>query len=115
MPYDYGGMGRLPMDPRMLTVIERSPVMTAEQGPAFLQGWGGPSGYQLLSGLPMDQRLTYAAIEDGAVTPEEIEAMTGLSLAKVKSGIEGLGDRGFIPPDMLGSLLSWFEGWEWPW
>ena len=40
MPYDYGGMGRLPMDPRMLTVIERSPVVTAGQGPAFLQGWG---------------------------------------------------------------------------
>ena len=104
MPYDYGKMSRLPMDPRMLTEIERSPVMTAEQGPTFLQGWGGSSGYQSFSGLPLDQRLTYAALLDGAVTLEEVEVMTGLSPREVGSGLQGLENEGLISPDVVASL-----------
>lgn len=92
----YSDLRRLPIDPKMVKEIQSSPRMYAEQGGGFLESWGGPGMYQVLSRLPVEERLVYASIIDGATTPSEIEVMTGLTPQEVNKGIEGLQKRRMI-------------------
>jgi len=93
MPIDYGR--RLPLDPRMVQKIQRSPEMMAEQGD-FLSDWGGPAMYQLLAELPTNQRMTYLAVYQGLTTSEEISIATDLPVGQVESALTSLGKRGLI-------------------
>ena len=94
--YDYQAMRRLPLDPKIAEEISRSPVMSREQGPDFLSGWGGPQGYQMFARLPMEERLVYASILEGATTTSEMEVMTGLAPGEISIGLSGLQKRGLV-------------------
>lgn len=94
--YDYGEMRRIPVDPRWIEKMQASPRMRAEQGPGFMQAWGGPGQYRALARLPMEERLTYAAVMEGYGTPEEIEGVTGLASGEVSRGLSGLRRRGLV-------------------
>jgi len=96
MAYDYGGMRRVAVDPRIVVEIGRSPKMTAEQGVGFMSGWGGPSQYQVLARLPMEERLVYASVLEGASSSFEMEEMTGLTGREVEEGLAGLQKRGLV-------------------
>lgn len=99
--YDYEGMRRVPVDPRWIRKIQESPRMRAEQSPEFLSGWGGPTQYQFLAKLPVEERLTYAAVLEGYTTPSEIEGVTGLESAEVSRGLAGLRRRKLIREEQV--------------
>lgn len=96
MPYDYGKLKRVSVDPAVVEGIRRSPRMLAEQGPGFMESWGGPSMYQTLAKLPMRQRLTYAACLDNYGTADEIASVTGLSVAEVDKALAELQEQGLV-------------------
>lgn len=100
--YDYGKMRRIPVDPRWIEKVEASPRMVAEQGAGFMQGWGGPTQYRVLAQLPVEERLTYAAVLEGYTAPEEIEVVTGLARGEVSRGLAGLKRRGLVSEPKLG-------------
>lgn len=93
---DYEGMRRIPVDPRVIKTIQRSPQMRGEQGAGFMSGWGGPQRYQQLAGLPMEQRVCYAAILEEHTTEDQIGIVTGLSPEEVTLGLEGLRAKGLV-------------------
>lgn len=80
-------MERIPIDPRAVKKIQRSPYMMAEQGAGFLEAWGGPDAYRTLAHLPEPERLTYEAVMEGSTTPSEIEAMTGLTSEQISRAL----------------------------
>lgn len=94
MPEDFGR--KIRMDPRMVRKIDRSPAMSAEQGPDWLAGWGGATRYQELAYSPQAERMTYLAYEAGYTTPSEIEVVTGLRPQEVSSALAILRGRGDI-------------------
>lgn len=94
MPINYGK--RLPVDPRVVDRIQRSPQMMAEQGGAFLQSWGGPQMYQKGAKLPVNQRVVYHAVESGLRTPEEISPAVDLSIKDVESALSQLEKKGLV-------------------
>jgi len=96
MGYNYSKMRRITVDPKIIEEIKRSPVMTAEQGSGWLSSWGNPNMYQIFATMPMEERLTYAAVLEGATTPEELEVMTGLTTKQVDRGIGGLEKKGLV-------------------
>jgi hypothetical protein len=96
MPYDYGAINRIPVDPRVIERIQRSPQMMYEQGSSFMEDWGGPGMYQLFASLPANQRLTYAAVLDGHVNSLEISTVTGLTPEKVDSALTQLEKAGLV-------------------
>jgi len=88
---------RIPMDPRVVEKIQRSPSMMAEQGSGFLQNpWGGPSGYQYWAGQPEGKRVTYFAVVGGGATTSEISNMTGLTEPEVDKWLTQLGKEDLI-------------------
>lgn len=93
---DYQKMRRIPVDPRVIKTIQRSPTMQREQGGAFMSGWGGPQRYQQLAGLPMEQRVCYAAILEEHTTEDQIGIVTGLTPEQVAVGLDGLEARGLV-------------------
>ena len=93
---DYQAMQRIPVDPRVINKIQRSPTMRYEQGPDFMGGWGGPARYQQLAGLPMEQRVCYAAILEGITDKGQIEVATGLAMEQIDRGIQGLQTKGLV-------------------
>jgi hypothetical protein len=93
---DYDRLERIPMDPRVVEEIQKSPTMRAEQGPGFMSYAGGPAQYRLLAGLPREERLVYAAVAEGYSLPSEIEVVTGLTGKQVSRGVEGLKKMGLI-------------------
>lgn len=94
MPINFGE--RLPCDPRVIGKIQRSPQMMAEQGPAFLSGWGGSQGYQYWAKEPEGKRVTYFAVKGGASESSEISNMTGLEESEVSKWLTILQQEGLI-------------------
>jgi len=93
---DYDEVRRIPVDPKVVDLIQRSPAMRYEQGEGFMSGWGGPTSYQMLVRLPKEQRLCYVAVLEGAATEDQVGVATGLSPEEVSRGIEGLQRRGLV-------------------
>jgi DNA-binding transcriptional regulator GbsR (MarR family) len=50
----------------------------------------------MLAQLPLEQRLVYASVLEGATTPSEMEVVTGLSSSEVSVGLQGLQKRGLV-------------------
>ena len=98
---DYGEMRRISVDPRMVQEIQRSPSMRAEQGPEFLQDWGGPEQYQVLARMPVPERLTYVAVLEGYTEPSEIEVVTGLTSGEVSGALTDLRRKGLVSVEAL--------------
>lgn len=95
MALNYNDMKRLPMDPKMVREISRSPQMSAEQG-GFLSGWGGSSGYIKFAKMPTNERLVYAAVLEGNTDSSAIEVVTGLSGKEVNGALSKLGRQGLV-------------------
>lgn len=93
---DYGAMRRVPVDPRVVRKIQRSPQMMREQGAGFMSGWGGPNMYRQLASYPVKARLTYAAILDGTTDKSQIEVVTGLTTREVDDGLDWLQKKGLV-------------------
>lgn len=87
---------RLPMDLEMAREIAATPHLLAEQGPSFLQDWGGPRNYQMVARMPVDQRVVYYAVQDGYTTTPELADATGLSTAEVTKALGALAARGMV-------------------
>ena len=88
---------RIPVDPRVVDRIMRSPSMMAEQGSTFLQNpWGGPVAYQYWAEQPKGKRVTYFAVQSGASEGSEIAVMTGLSESEVDRWLTQLEGEGLI-------------------
>jgi len=88
---------RIPVDPRVVERIMRSPSMAAEQGSGFLQNsWGGPAGYQYWAKQPVGKRVTYFAVIEGGSTSSEISGMTGLSEPEVDKWLGSLDKEGLV-------------------
>ena len=91
------GFGRdLPMDTRIIRDIQRSPSMSAEQGPGWLNEWGGPSGYSFWAGQPVNDRVVYFAVTEGYSTQKDIRDATGLSSGEVLTSLTKLERKGLI-------------------
>ena len=87
---------RLPVDPRIVEQISRSPAMLAEQGPGFMQSWGGPQMYQEMSRAPVEARVVYYGVVGGTTSPSELEVITGLDKASVGKGLQWLQKKGYV-------------------
>lgn len=87
---------RIPVDPRVIERIQRSPYMSMEQGSGFMEDWGGPSTYKEMCSLTSNQRLVWAAVLDGATDYDQIEIVTGLSPSEVSKAVSELGDLGKV-------------------
>jgi len=96
MAYDYQAMRRLPVDPRVIDKIQRSPSMSYEQGSDFMSGFGGPQQYKQFAKLPTGQRLTYAAVLEGHTEPIDISVVTGLTPEEVDAALTKLERRGLV-------------------
>lgn len=93
---NYQDMQRIPVDPRVVDKIQRSPRMRYEQGSGFMSSWGGPSQYQQYSRLPVEQRICLAAVREGVTSEDQIAVVTGLSPTQVSKGISGLQKKGLV-------------------
>jgi len=87
---------RLPMDTKIIRDIQRSPSMSAEQGPGWLNEWGGPSGYSFWAGQPVNDRVVYFAVTEGYGTQKDIRDATGLSSGEVSTSLTKLERKGLI-------------------
>lgn len=94
MREDFGK--RLPVDTRIIEDIRRSPTMSAEQGPAFMPDWGGPSAYQEMARWPASQRMTWFAVQEGYTTETDIADATGLRVADVSKALTALHTKGLV-------------------
>ncbi len=94
MPKDFGR--RLPVDTRIISDIQRSPQMRAEQGPSWLSEWGGPQGYKMQADMSESVRVTYNAVLEGYGTEPDIRDATGLSSGEVSSSLTTLQWRGLV-------------------
>lgn len=94
---------RIPVDPRVVEKIMRSPSMREEQGPSFLQNdWGGPTAYQYWAKQPKGKRTTYFAVQQGGATSSEISGMIGLSESEVDKWLSTLDREGLVQLEKLG-------------
>jgi len=87
---------RLPVDPRIVERVSRSPAMLAEQGPNFMSDWGGSSMYQAMSKAPSEARVVYYGVVEGTTSPEELEVVTGLDKTSVERGLQWLQRKGYV-------------------
>lgn len=94
MPRDFGR--RLPMDSKVVDKIRRSPQMSAEQGSSFMSDWGGSSNYIAFAKKPVEQRVTYFAVQQGYSTVKDISDATGLSTGEVNSALTQLSRDGLV-------------------
>ena len=76
--------------------VSRSPTMLAEQGPNFLQDWGGAAIYQEMSKAPVEARTIYYGVVGGSTSPEELQVVTGLSEKEVSKGLKWLQKKGYV-------------------
>lgn len=96
------GLRRLPVDPRIVEEIQRSPSMSGEQGTGFMQQWGGPQQYRLMASLPPTTRLVYESILSGTSDPSLIEIETGLDIKDINAAISSLKDKGLVHEEEVG-------------
>lgn len=94
MPVGYGK--RLPVDPRVIDRIQRSPTMMGEQGTGFMQSWGGPTKYKDVSRLTRNQRTCLYAVEGGLSTAEEISIALDVPVSKVETVLAQLERKGLV-------------------
>ena len=87
---------RIPVDPRVVDKIMRSPSMMEEQGSGFMQSWGGPGAYQQWAREPPGKRMTYFAVQQGATTSGEVAVMTGLKESEVNKWLGKLEMEGLV-------------------
>ena len=87
---------RLPVDPRIVERVSRSSTMLAEQGPNFMQDWGGTAMYQAMSKAPFEARVIYYGVVEGTTSPEELEIVTGLDKTSVERGLQWLKRKGYV-------------------
>lgn len=88
--------GRIPVDPRVIERIQRSPYMVAEQGSGFMEDWGGPSTYKEMCGLTSNQRLVWSAVLEGATDYDQIEILTGLTPSEISRTVSELESQGKV-------------------
>ena len=93
---------RLPMDTRVVRDIQRSPKMSAEQGPNWLSDFGGPQGYSYWAKQPMPERVTYFAVQEGATTQQQVVDWTGLRSGEVSSALSSLERKGLVEKGVMG-------------
>jgi len=105
MTVNYQKMQRIPVDPRVVERIQRSPQMSYEQGSGFLEDWGGSSQYKELARLPVEQRLCLAAVREGVTTEDQLGIVTGLSPEQVSRGLSGLQKKGLVTVEELPQQL----------
>lgn len=86
---------RIPVDPKVIKEIQRSPKMRAEQGVPFMQSWGGPQRYQQMARLPTAARVVYYSLQEG-VPQDQISVVTGLTPGEVEEGIARLSREGLL-------------------
>lgn len=84
------------MDVRMVQEIASSPSMSADQGASWLQEWGGSSGYMFWAKQPLNNRLTYFAVQEGYNTPESISAVVDLPVSEVNRSLGKLQAQGLV-------------------
>ena len=94
MPKDYGR--ELPFDPAMITEIQASKVMSGEQGPNWMQAWGGPEVYREMAYAPVEARVLYYAVREGVSDPSQLEVVTGLRREEVSKGLGWLKEKGYV-------------------
>lgn len=90
-------------DPRMVAEIMRNPQNLQEQGPGFMQDWGGPQAYIDWGRVDPEIRMVYFANKAGYSNSNDIEAATGLSSREVSRGIAYLEKNGYVMP---GAIVS---------
>lgn len=86
----------LPFDPKMAEEIQSSVVMRGEQGPDWLQEWGGPQLYQEMAYAPVEARVVYYAVREGTTSPDQLEVVTGLSKEEISRGLGWLQRKGHV-------------------
>jgi len=97
MRKNYNNLRRVPLDPRAIEKIQKSPVMMKEQeGAPLWNTWGSPSQYRFYASLPLEERLVYDAVTSGCETESEIRDVTGLGSKEVDMGLRGLQMRGVV-------------------
>jgi len=87
---------RLPVDPRIVRQVQGDSRMSREQGPGFMQRWGGAQNYMQASSMPVNQRVVYMAIGEGFVSPDAIIVATGLGVRDVNKALEELERLGYV-------------------
>jgi len=94
MPTNFGA--RIPVDPRVVERIQKSPSMSAEQGGTLMESWGGPQEFKEVARLPRDQREVFYAILTGVEDPDELSVILDISPSRVESALSALERRGKI-------------------
>ncbi len=104
----YDAVKNLKCDPKMVAQIQASPQMLSEQGGSanFMARFGGASGYIEAAKMPLTQRVTFFAINDGLSDEAEIAASTGLTRAEVKSAVAGLKSKGLVKESQVSADLE---------
>lgn len=92
----YERVRRLSVDPRMVREIQGSPQMSREQGPGFMQRWGGPNQYRAVAKMSEPTRVTYYAVADGNETVNDIMSVTELSRSEVTQSLKELGREDLV-------------------
>ena len=93
-PKDFGRS--MNMDSRMVDEISRSSEMSAEQGASWLQEYGGSAGYTYWSKRPLNERLTFFAVQEGYSNSQDIADATDLKVGDVNRALTVLQDKGFV-------------------
>ena len=99
MPTDFGK--NLQMDTRMVDKVQRSAAMSQEQGSGFLADWGGPSAYKYLARQPMEDRMTYLAVQAGYTSVKDIADVTGLNTTAVYRSVGKLQASNMVPAGLV--------------
>ena len=96
MTYDYQRVKRLPVDSRIVNRINRTPKLMAEQGPGYMQAYGGGQQYMAVAKLTANERMAFFAIQDGFTTAEDIELATGMDVSDAAKALTGLTRKGLV-------------------
>ncbi len=93
---------RMSMDSRMVNEIRRSPAMMREQGGSdWLSDWGGSGGYMYWAKQPVEDRMTFFAVQEGYSTQQDIADVTGLKTGDVSRSLTKLEKRGLVAPGVV--------------
>ena len=96
MAYDYEKVARLPVDSRIVDRINRSPKMMSEQGPGYMQGYGGGSQYMAVTKLTSNERVAFYAVQDGFDNTADIVMATGMGEEAVNKALSSLASKGLV-------------------
>ena len=93
-PQDFGR--KMNMDSRMVDEISRNQTQLSEQGTGWLSDYGGALGYGYWAKRPLNERMTFFAVQEGYTTPTDIAAATDLKLKDVNRALTVLTEKGFV-------------------